>query len=149
MTEPARLVVSYARRMRVREAYERGVRRENVDRSRPALRSTGRSGVGAYRRWCAHADTIGFPVGGMTSVLVLGADDLEVHTTTFVRSRPKARAGSVPLDRIREFRIAGGVLHTKLVLLLDDGGIVEFETALRSRAKRFIASVLERRDALR
>jgi hypothetical protein len=148
MSEPARLVVSYARRMRVREAYERSTRRGPND-ARSSLRPSGLSGVGAYRRWSTHADTVGFPVGGMTSVLVLGTDDLEVHTTTFVRSRPKVRVGSVPLDRIREFRTAGGVLHTKLVMLLDDGGIVEFETALRSRARRFITAVLERRDAVR
>ena len=149
------LVVAYVRRMTVVDAYARAERHHTNPGARPSplTRPGGRtrslSGIGAYRRWCDHADTVGFPVGGMTSVLVLADDDLEVHTSTFVRSRPKQRAGSVPLDRIAEFRTAGGVFHTNLVLLLDDGAILEFETALRGRARRFIAAVLARRDSLR
>ncbi len=103
------------------------------------------SGIGAYRRWSAEAESAGFPVGGMTMVLGLTARHLVVFSSQFVRARPKRRAGAVALSDIAQMTAVRSILSARVVVLLADGAIVELETVRVSRARRFVATVLEQR----
>jgi hypothetical protein len=116
--------------------------------NRAVLRSTFRpslSGIGAYRRWSDHAESAGFPVGGMAMLLGLTDDELVVYTPTFVRSRPKRRAGAIRLTDIAQMTAMRSLLSGRVVLLFADGGIVELETMRVGRARRFVAAVMARR----
>jgi hypothetical protein len=107
------------------------------------------SSIGAYRRWSNAATSAGFPVGGMAMVLGLTEHHLVVFSSHFFRSRPKRRAGQVPLTEIAQMNAMRGVLTGRLVILLNDGSIVELETTRVGRARRFVAALLEQRDRKR
>ncbi len=105
------------------------------------------SSIGPYRQWCQRADAVGFPVGGMTMALVVRGEMLDVYSTTFVRGRPKHCVGSIELTSIAQMTATHGVTKTFVVILFNDGGVVEFEALSRSKAKRFVAALLAQRDA--
>ncbi len=135
----ARINVSFARRLLVHDL---------AGRSAPAGPTSPRaiSGIGAYRNWCARADAIGFPVAGMSMVLELTEDSIVVYSATFVRGRPKRRAGALPLREIAQFTSARSLTKTHIVMLLGDGGIIEFEAMTKRSAQRFVDAVLTQRD---
>jgi hypothetical protein len=107
------------------------------------------SSIGAYRRWSADATSAGFPVAGMAMVLGLTERHLTVFSSKFFRSRPKRRAGAVLLSDIAQMTALRGVFTARVVVLLNDGSIVELETMRAGRARRFVAAVLEQRSQLR
>src|SRR4051794_8904805 len=99
----ALLPVSFARRRTV-DAGSFGPPRGTTDTA-AALRLGRRpsfSGIGAYRRWSADAESAGFPVGGMAMLLGLSATELVVFPPRFFRARPKRRVGAVPLREIAQ-----------------------------------------------
>ncbi len=107
-------------------------------RRRPTM-----SGIGAYRRWSADAQSAGFPVGGMTMVLGLTHRRLVVYAPTFVRGRPKRCAGAVALSEIAQISSLRSVLTARVIVLLADGSIVELETNRLSRARRFVGALVD------
>ena len=145
----ARINVSFARRQLVHD-HTSGHTSGHTSSSRSAERGLrpGRavSGIGAYRNWCARADAIGFPVAGMSMVLELTSDSIVVHTATFVFARPKRRAGAFPLHEIAQMTTARSLTKTHIVLLFDDGGIIELEATTKRSAQRFVDAVLAQRD---
>ena len=145
----ARINVSFARRQLVHD-HTSGHASRHTSRSGSAERGLrpGRavSGIGAYRNWCARADAIGFPVAGMSMVLELTSDSIVVHTATFVFARPKRRAGAFPLHEIAQMTTARSLTKTHIVLLFDDGGIIELEATTKRAAQRFVRAVLAQRD---
>jgi hypothetical protein len=103
------------------------------------------SAIGAYRKWSSDAQLAGFPVGGMAMVLGLTEHHLAVYSSKFLRSRPKNRAGMVPLSDIVQMTAVRSLLSSRVVVLLTNGSIVELETMRMGRARRFVAQVLEQR----
>ena len=101
------------------------------------------SNIGAYRKWCNHADAVGFPVGGMQMVLGVDAKHLYVFTTTFVRGRPKAIAGSIALRSLAQITFVSGIAKSRIVLLYADGALIELETMSRAKAKAFVATATD------
>ena len=79
-------------------------------------------------------------------VLELTEASIVVHSATFVRARPKHRAGAFPLREIAQMTTARSFAKTHIVLMFDDGGIIEFEAMAKRSAKRFVAAVLAQRD---
>src|SRR5207244_1065290 len=100
------------------------------------------------RRWSADAESAGFPVAGMAMILGLTPHDLVVFSSQFLRSRPKRRAGAVPLLDIVQMTAMRSVITARVVVLLRDGAIIELESMRVARARRFVAAVLEQRDKL-
>jgi hypothetical protein len=84
----------------------------------------------------------------MAMLLGLTSRDLVVFTPRFFRSRPKRRAGAVPLTDIVQMTAMRSILTARVVVLMYDGGIVELETMRVGRARRFVAEVMARKAQL-
>jgi hypothetical protein len=147
----AALPVSFAKRRTVDAGAFRAPSTTNMS-SAAAMRLGRRptfSGIGAYRRWCADAESCGFPVAGMAMLLGLTARDLVVFTPHFFRARsPKRRAGAIPLSDIVQMTAMRSVLTGRVVILMHDGGIVELETMRVGRARRFVAATMAQKAQL-
>ena len=144
------VLVSYARRFttpdELRRATERPDPKANPNPSLRTMLGRGpgggrRSGIGAYRKWCQHADSVGFPVGGMVMTLAITNLRLLVYRPTFVRGRPKLLVGGLPLRSISQCTMQRGILHHRIIVLFSDGGLVEVEPMWRRQAKAFVRTV--------
>ena len=107
------------------------------------------STIGAYRKWCNHADSVGFPVGGMQMVLGVDATHLHVFTSTFLLGRAKRLAGSVPLSSIAQFTVVRGLTKSRIALLYSDGAFIEFEAFSRRGARKLVEAAIAHRDSQR
>ncbi len=140
----ARLTVSYARRFE-RELVLPGAGRgapEPMPRGLGGLFGGGRrtsvSGIGRYLRWRQHADSVGFPTAGMAMTLEVTPDELVVHRASFVRGRPLARAGGVPLDRIAQVSVTRSLTTARIIFVFQEATLVTVESMSVRRARRFV-----------
>ena len=102
----ARVSVSFARRF-TETVHSHSARQPQPLGGRPSSlailrgdRSRSFSTIGAYRKWCNHADSVGFPVGGMQMVLGVDATHLHVFTSTFVLGRVLGWDTPVPVEAV-------------------------------------------------
>lgn len=150
----ARLTVSYARR------FERELALPG--RTQPdtgflaaagigAFLGAGRRGAstGRYLHWRRHAESVGFPIAGTAMTLDVTPDELVVHRASFLRGRPIGRAGGVPLDRISQAAVTRGITTSRIVFVLSNAALITVEATSARRARRFVATLLEARDAAR
>ncbi len=142
----ALLPVTFARRRTV-DARAFGVPSHPTAETAPLRlgRGPSLSAIGAYRRWADDAEAAGFPVGGMAMILGLTEHDLVIFSSKFFRSRPKFRAGAIPLGDIAQMTAVRSLVSGRLVVLLTNGAIIELETSRVARARRFVGDVLAQR----
>ncbi len=106
------------------------------------------TGVGRYLQWQHHAASVGFPVAGMAMLLGVSERRLLVYRATFVRGRPKQLAGSLPLRRVVQAAASRRAVSSRVLFVLDGGGIVTLETMSYRRGRRFVDTLLTTRDAM-
>jgi hypothetical protein len=97
----------------------------------------------AFEAWRLVADQSGFPTAGPE--MVVGATDrrLVVWRASFWWSRPKALAGSVPLEHVLDAATRRHGLVTSLALVMRHGEVVEVES-MHGRRLRALAAAVHR-----
>lgn len=95
----------------------------------------------AYANWSWHASSVGFPVAGPEMILGVTKERLLIWRPSFLRSRPRRFAGSIPLSRIQRAGVHRRLFASVLTLLFEEGTIVGVETMRTTRLRRFAATI--------